>query len=147
MLRKWHRLLTKGKIATPSHANKGEQRIFLICIRFGPCEVRRLNLADLLKLRQCKHRFKQSKQYFKPLLSNYDVYQNLNILTFFIGLHLNCIFNGLRLVVHFHFIRRLVFFCFSWTVLNKKMKHSRSTLTVAPFFFLPANRILCFPSP
>ena len=28
-----------------SNANEGEQRIFLICIRFGACEVRRLNLA------------------------------------------------------------------------------------------------------
>ena len=28
-----------------SNANEGEQRIFLICIRFGSCEVRRLNLA------------------------------------------------------------------------------------------------------
>ena len=40
-----------GQVQTPyftgaeSNANEGEQRIFLICIRFGSCEVRRLNLA------------------------------------------------------------------------------------------------------
>ena len=28
-----------------SYSNEGEQRIFLICIRFSSCEVRRLNLA------------------------------------------------------------------------------------------------------
>ena len=28
-----------------SNASEGEQRIFLICIRFGSCEVRRLNFA------------------------------------------------------------------------------------------------------
>ena len=30
-----------------SNANEGEQRILLICIRFGSCEVRRMNLALL----------------------------------------------------------------------------------------------------
>ena len=45
------RLSSLGQVQTPyitwaeSNANEGEQRIFLICIRFGSCEVRRLNLA------------------------------------------------------------------------------------------------------
>ena len=44
-------LIDLGPVQTPyftwaeSNANEGEQRIFLICIRFGSCEVRRLNLA------------------------------------------------------------------------------------------------------
>ena len=43
--------LDLGHVQTPyftwaeSNANEEEQRIFLICIRFGSCEVRRLNLA------------------------------------------------------------------------------------------------------
>ena len=42
---------TLGQVQTPyftwaeSNANEVEQRIFLICIRFGSCEVRLLNLA------------------------------------------------------------------------------------------------------
>ena len=42
-----------GPVQTPyftwaeSNANEIEQRIFLICIRFGSCEVRRLNLASV----------------------------------------------------------------------------------------------------
>ena len=42
---------TLGQVQTPyftwaeSNANEWEQRILLICIRFGSCEVRRLNLA------------------------------------------------------------------------------------------------------
>ena len=44
-----------GQVQTPyftwaeSNANEVEQRIFLICIWFGSCEVRRLNLALLVK--------------------------------------------------------------------------------------------------
>ena len=40
-----------GQVQTPYftwaelNANEREQRIFLICIRFGSCEVRRLNMA------------------------------------------------------------------------------------------------------
>ena len=46
--------------------NEGEQRIFLICIRFGSCEVRRLNLA-LMTLRE-KTGCKQTKSYQKCLI-------------------------------------------------------------------------------
>ena len=44
-------LFFSGQVQTPyftwaeSNANEGEQRIFLICIRFGSCEVRHLNRA------------------------------------------------------------------------------------------------------
>ena len=37
-----------------SNANEGEQRIFLICIRFGSCEVRRLNLTLSKGLTHCR---------------------------------------------------------------------------------------------
>ena len=62
----WLQLITEipvgiwGPVQTPyftwaeSNANEGEQRILLICIRFGSCEVRRLNLAwirDKFKLK------------------------------------------------------------------------------------------------
>ena len=41
------------------HANEGEQRILLICIRFGSCEVRRLNLAlPLLNVGKVRERNK-----------------------------------------------------------------------------------------
>ena len=51
-----HRNGPLGKVQTPyftwaeSSANEGEQRILLICIRFGSCEVRRLNLALVFPL-------------------------------------------------------------------------------------------------
>ena len=38
-------LQTSYFILVKSNANEGEQRIFIICIRFGSCKVRRLNLA------------------------------------------------------------------------------------------------------
>ena len=50
-----------GQVQTPyftwaeSNANEGEQRTFLICIRFGSCEVRRLNLALLEHFSEWNH--------------------------------------------------------------------------------------------
>ena len=48
-----------GPVQTPyftwaeSNANEREQRILLICIRFGSCEVRRLNLALVTSIVTC----------------------------------------------------------------------------------------------